>query len=177
MIGDVNLFLTPDDEDEDNNTDSDNTNTNRNKKDSTVFGEEVRPIVGEIEIMIASPAHQGRGLGRSILLAFLWYILSSLNTITTEYGHTLASKRKPAYYVKYLRVKIEKDNVRSVKLFESVGFKKVTETPNYFGELELRLVVNEEELMGQVEEMMEGVVPRRIGYRLVRKEERKEKGE
>ena len=37
----------------------------------------------------------------------------------------------------YLRVKIGKENGRSIGLFESVGFVKVSETPSYFGEFEL----------------------------------------
>ncbi len=38
----------------------------------------------------------------------------------------------------YFRVKIGKDNARSIKLFESLGFVKTEEVANYFGEFELR---------------------------------------
>jgi L-amino acid N-acyltransferase YncA len=39
----------------------------------------------------------------------------------------------------YLRAKISKDNERSIKLFESLLFKKTSDAPNYFGEYELVL--------------------------------------
>ena len=45
--------------------------------------------------------------------------------------------------LKYLRVKIDKDNVRSLKLFEGVGFVGTSAEPNYFGEVELRTPVVE----------------------------------
>jgi len=116
MIGDINLFLTPDSEEDDD--------------------EEKQAIVGEIEIMIASKAHQGQGLGREILLMFIWYILRSYSDIVSEYHRNNRNGRSS--YIRYLRVKIDHNNLRSVKLFENVGFQKVSDEPNYFGEVELR---------------------------------------
>ena len=125
MIGDVNLFLTLDD------------------ADVQESGEEreMQALVGEIEIMIADHKQQGRGLGREILLVFIWYILHSHGCIMNEY-HAGDDNTKKGVYIKFFRVKIDKDNVRSVRLFQSVGFKKVSEEPNYFGELELRWYLN-----------------------------------
>ena len=123
MVGDVNLFLNPDDEEE--------------AEDNDQIIDRPNPVIGEVEIMIASKEHQGKGLGRETLLTFLWYILTSLDAIMLEY-HSAHGKGKTTSEMKYLRVKIDKDNTRSIKLFESAGFTKVNETPNYFGELELR---------------------------------------
>lgn len=93
--------------------------------------------------MIARRTHQNRGLGRSVLLTFLWYITSSLDAITREY-HAVhgGASGKSASELKYLRVKIDAENARSIRLFESAGFVRVSETPNYFGELEFRRVVS-----------------------------------
>ena len=121
MIGDVNLFLTPDDEEVEE------------------IGNEGKSqaLIGEIEIMIADKKQQGKGLGREILLVFMWYILHSRDRIMEEYRAGNGDGEK-GVYMKYLRVKIDKDNVRSVRLFQNAGFNKVREEPNYFGELELR---------------------------------------
>ncbi|KAJ5812115.1 hypothetical protein N7474_008416 [Penicillium riverlandense] len=40
----------------------------------------------------------------------------------------------------YLSVKIGQSNTRSLALFESLGFSKVSDEPNFFGEFELRRV-------------------------------------
>lgn len=125
MIGDVNLFLSAEDEDDE-------------YENEPVGGEEKhQAVVGELEIMIASPSHRGKRLGRDILLAFLWYIVSSLPLILDEY-HTRHGAGKAESRLKYFRVKIDSGNERSIKLFESVGFQRLSGTPNYFGELELR---------------------------------------
>lgn len=132
MIGDINLFLYPvdDNDDEDSAQIQSPSPTN--------------PILGEIEIMIARRTHQNRGLGRSVLLTFLWYISSSLNAITREY-HAVhgGGTGKSASELKYLRVKIDAENSRSIRLFESAGFVRVSATPNYFGELEFRRTISE----------------------------------
>lgn len=121
MIGDVNLFLTPD----------------NGEVEEVGNEDESQALIGEIEIMIADKKQQGRGLGREILLVFMWYIMHSRDSVLEEYcaGNGNAKKR---VHMKYLRVKIDKDNVRSVRLFQNAGFNKVNEEPNYFGELELR---------------------------------------
>lgn len=137
MIGDVNLFLTPSDDDEE---EEEEREEDANQEAKTSTENIARTVIGEIEIMIASKQHRGCGLGKEVLNTFMWYILQSLDGIMSEYreGNVVDAKD---VCMKYLRVKIDKDNVRSIKLFESVGFKKVTEQPNYFGELELRWIM------------------------------------
>ncbi|EUC31599.1 hypothetical protein COCCADRAFT_100868 [Bipolaris zeicola 26-R-13] len=122
MIGDVNLFLYPYDDDDEDNV------QNEEKKNSEDF------VVGELEIMIAQPSARGKGLAHEALQAFMWYISSSLPSLLAEY--TQQDKQRRAS-LRYLRVKIDKDNKRSLALFEKLGFKHST-GPNYFGELELR---------------------------------------
>jgi RimJ/RimL family protein N-acetyltransferase len=117
MIGDVNLFLCEDDEED----------------DDAVQGR----LIGEVEIMIARKDLQGKGLGSAVLRAFLWYIITNLNAILSEYEISGAKDAKGS--LRYFRVKIDAKNDRSIKLFEKAGFKLVSDKPNYFGELELRL--------------------------------------
>jgi RimJ/RimL family protein N-acetyltransferase len=106
MVGDVNLFLYP--------------------------AEQKKKVVGELEIMIASPSARGRGLAKEALRYFLRYISTRLPDILSEYGDRVTS-------LQYLRVKIDKDNTKSIKLFEGLGFSRVSEEANYFGEVEMRL--------------------------------------
>ncbi|KAL1635704.1 hypothetical protein SLS58_010142 [Diplodia intermedia] len=122
MIGDVNLFLVPDDEDEDGDA-----------PPST----KPLSVVGELEIMIASAAHQNRGYGAAVLSAFMAYIRRRVDGILSEYCAASPSAPERAR-LKHLRVKIGATNDRSLRLFERVGFVRVSETPNFFGELELR---------------------------------------
>lgn len=127
MIGDVNLFLVPDDEQED--------------EDANELS-----VVGELEIMIASAAHQNRGYGAAVLSVFMAYIRRRIDGILAEYCAASPSGSRKAL-LKHLRVKIGATNERSLRLFERVGFSRVSEAPNFFGELELRrgLDVNGEE--------------------------------
>jgi RimJ/RimL family protein N-acetyltransferase len=125
MIGDINLFLYPSDEDEEDDK------------------PQIQALLGEVEIMIARKTLQGKGFGKAVLLTFMWYILSSVDQIIQEY-HQTHSNGKVSSELKYLRVKIDAENVRSIKLFEGVGFKKTSEKPNYFGELELRWALSAE---------------------------------
>jgi RimJ/RimL family protein N-acetyltransferase len=106
MVGDVNLFLYP--------------------------AEQKKKVVGELEIMIASPQHRGQGYATEALRYFLRYISTRMTDILSEYGTGATS-------LQYLRVKIDKDNTRSIKLFEGLGFSMQGGGPNYFGEVELRL--------------------------------------
>lgn len=119
MIGDVNLFLTEENRDEDENRDSDT-------------------LVGEIELMIATNEHRERGYGRASLLAFLQFLHTHEGDILKEYSLTRQSSRRLSSSLAYLRVKIAESNGRSIRLFESVGFQKVSAEANYFGEVELR---------------------------------------
>jgi len=131
MIGDVNLFFTEDDE-----VDGDSS--------GGVISEEGKShkVIGEIEIMIARTDARGKGLGHAILLTFLWYIFTNLELILAEYTHSLPNKVKDKAaraVLSFLRVKIDVENERSIKLFEKAGFTKTSPKPNYFGEVELRL--------------------------------------
>lgn len=144
MIGDVNMFLNPDSDDEAGD------------------GDEDQALVGEIEIMIADRAQQGKGLGSEIVLAFMWYILQT-QALGMEEFHSSNSNGKKSSRLMYLRAKIDKDNVRSAKVFEGVGFKKVSETPNYFGELELRWTVGENTLK-DIETRMDAI-PRWLAFK------------
>lgn len=117
MAGDINLFLTEDDGTED---------------------AAQQHLIGEVEIMIARKDMHRRGLGRAALLTFLSYILDHLPQLLAEYTHGTGSSSKTVR-LSFLRVKIGAENARSIALFESVGFVKTSETPNYFGEIEMRL--------------------------------------
>jgi len=119
MLGDINLFLFDDDDDEEPNSIP------------------ITSIIGEIELMIALKSHHRKGHGRASLLAFLHYILTNTTAILDEY----TKAKQAAAYLRYLRVKINKENVKSVNLFESVGFVRTSAEANYFGEVELRLQV------------------------------------
>ena len=136
MLGDVNLFLT---RDEDN----------------------AEVIVGEVEIMVARKESQGKGYGEAALRAFLGYVGAEERGILGEYtgsegrevdgggGESGVDVLDLTPRVGYLRAKIGKDNARSIRLFEKVGFCMWSPEPNYFGEVELRLEgLRMEEWMG-----------------------------
>ena len=113
MLGDVNLFLTND--------------------------ENPHIVNGEVELMIAVKTQQGQGYGRASLVAFLRYIADHEAAILAEYTGTKDNEALPHRKV-HLRVKIGESNNRSISLFESVGFQKVAIEANYFGEFELRQI-------------------------------------
>ncbi|KAL1635155.1 hypothetical protein SLS56_001907 [Neofusicoccum ribis] len=129
MIGDVNLFLVPDDEDDDDDGEQEGGSGGHRPPANA-------NVVGELEIMVARPAHQNRGLGAAVLAAFLAYVRRHLDAILAEYAAGEGGREKVA--LKHLRVKIGAVNARSLRLFEKVGFVRTSETPNFFGELELR---------------------------------------
>lgn len=133
MIGDVNLFLYDDEEDEDEDQDK----TEQERGSETEGEVKVKNVIGELEIMIARRDQRGKGMAQETLRAFMSYIQSSLDDLLVEYAGT------GSVLLKYLRVKIDKDNVRSLKLFERVGFVRTSAEPNYFGEVELRTQVME----------------------------------
>ena len=109
MLGDVNLFLTKSDEGR---------------------------VLGEIELMVAVKTSQGQGYGRASLLAFLRYIVEHEAVILAEYKDV--DMEADSLPIEYLRVKVGQNNIRSIALFESVGFRKVGEV-NIFSEIELRM--------------------------------------
>ena len=111
MIGDVNLFLSVADEDPEG-------------------------CIGELELMIAPTTQRRQGYGRATILAFMNYIQGHLPEILEEF----AKKEKvEKMALLQLKVKIGGKNEKSIKLFESIGFIKVEESANYFGEFELVL--------------------------------------
>jgi RimJ/RimL family protein N-acetyltransferase len=109
MIGDVNLFLSEADEDPEG-------------------------CIGELELMIAPTTMRRQGYGRATILAFLHYIQTHIQEILTEYKK---SRSREKMSLLQLKVKIGSKNDKSIQLFESIGFVKVDEGPNYFGEIEL----------------------------------------
>lgn len=174
MIGDINLFLTPYDASEDWEEDvvldpepqAQQAESSVAEEDKEMSG--VMAMVGEIELMIAPPQHRQKGRGRAALRAFLYYISAHLEAILAEYcsgcspnmhDPTTGSdvdaekgegegKGQSKAELKYLRVKINKDNVGSIALFQKAGFVMTGAGANYFGEVELRL-----EDFGQLEEV------------------------
>jgi len=113
MIGDVNLFVTIEHNDE----------------------IEADALIGELELMIAEKSMQGKGLGRSTIICFLQYVIANEQNIVKEYCSTEPDLQKQS--IDYYRVKIGKDNERSLKMFAALGFRKVGDV-SYFGEIELR---------------------------------------
>lgn len=126
MIGDVNLFLRLQNDESLDSVDNDSQ-------------EPKQLLVGELELMIAEKSHRHRGYGRASLLCFLRYILENESSIVEEY-FSQGCSIKPSVDLKfsYLNVKIGESNYKSLALFESLGFSRVTEKANVFGELELR---------------------------------------
>lgn len=163
MVGDVNLFVSKVQQDDDDD-------------DSEANGNDLPPadaIVGELELMIAVPSERGNGYGKAALLAFLQFILHHEAEILHEFfdsldrGDSTAAQNtilatgaaaassgsvrvsaSPARF-DYLAVKIGEANARSIGLFEGLRFRKIKETPSFFGEFELRLGRAEvQELLG-----------------------------
>lgn len=130
MVGDVNLFLRQ--EEDDSGYDPEEPAEGKKKTSPKT--------VGEVELMIAEKRHQRHGYGRAALLTFLRYIAVHRREIAAEFLHQEDSSGDDHVRdIDYLSVKIGQTNHRSLALFESVGFVKVSDTPNYFGEFELRL--------------------------------------
>jgi hypothetical protein len=115
MIGDVNMFISVDED-----------------------GTGHQPfVIGELELMIAERAQQRKGSGRAALLSFLVYVLQHEAAIIRQYWNSRDGQRLPPRFA-YFSAKIGKDNGRSLALFHSLGFVKMSEEPNYWGEYELR---------------------------------------
>lgn len=152
MIGDINLFLFPLD-----------SSPSSSPSPSPPSSEAIPPppppppppqkILGEIEIMIADKSSQRKGHGKTSLLIFLDYILEHWSLIGREFSSSFSFSSSSsssasstsfsaaafvAPQLAYLRVKVHETNVGSIRLFESVGFQRVSETANYFGEIEMR---------------------------------------
>lgn len=126
MLGDINLFLRVD------------------AKNNAPMPQ----IIGEIELMIAEKTNHRKGFGRAALLCFLRYIVEHEVEILSEFvpstfttsGQKMKIREKDkSWRFSALSVKIGKENVGSLALFESVGFRRVSDKPSFFGELELLL--------------------------------------
>lgn len=121
MIGDINLFLFEPESEE-------------MERDVEAVTPGAKGVVGELELMIARKDLQQKGYGRAALLAFIDYIFTHWSFIAAEYAQAQQSQPQ----LSFLRVKVQKGNAGSIRLFESVGFMRTVEEANYFGELELR---------------------------------------
>ena len=126
LVGDVNLFLT--------------------------FDEDTDELVGELELMIARKEFQGQGLGRASLLAFLKFLVKAEADICVEFCRSHRGVALGSKVIKdslgHLRAKIKKENQRSIRLFQSLGFVQHGEV-NYFDEVELQWrMPSEQEIEG-----------------------------
>jgi hypothetical protein len=128
MIGDVNLFLRL----EDKEPTQDNAIAEHRHEPKKQF-------VGELELMIAEKTQRRQGFGRAALLCFLKYILEHKSSIVEEFL-TQTPPIKPSMVGEWssICVKIDQNNKKSLALFESLGFAKIADKANVFGELELR---------------------------------------
>jgi len=125
MIGDINLFIRIDDGED---------------------GRSPPQFVGEIELMIAEKRNQGQGLGKAALILFMKYIIEHCNEVLEEFAsrgidQLMGLKLKDTKAVlkfECFSVKIGQSNLRSLALFEGLGFVKASNEPNFFGEFELR---------------------------------------
>ena len=124
MIGDVNFFLYPY---EDGNDDDDGNQA----KGTEPSGSAPEEYVGEVDIMIADAKDRGKGTGRAVVSAFLYYVLHNADGILKEYS---TGDGKPAPKLKMLMAKIKQDNSKSIALFKSIGFKQEGDV-NYFREV------------------------------------------
>ncbi|KAI3334390.1 acetyltransferase domain-containing protein [Ustulina deusta] len=157
MVGDVNLFLTPDDvdDDDDDNDEGAENNNNNNSEESE------RHVKGEIDIMIAAPEHRRKGSGEAAVRAFLRFLAANHRAILDEYGRgagapsaardngnlsaggngeigATAAAVGTNYRLKRLVAKINADNKGSIRLFEKLGFRRDGD-PNYFNEVSMVL--------------------------------------
>ncbi|KAI5281559.1 hypothetical protein KEM54_003197 [Ascosphaera aggregata] len=151
------MFLTFDEEEDDNND-----------NDDDVDAAAIRPpprIVGELELLIAERKNQKCGYGRSALLCFLFYILRHEDVIVRGFLQSKQCNPPPPpssshglqQKLAFFCVKIGANNTGSIRLFESLGFTKIREQPNVFGELELRRTFGDTGRRGidEITELME----------------------
>ena len=136
MIGDVNLyFFEGSDAEDEEDDDDDEDDLEDEESSSPPTATSPRLINGELEVMIALPRNQGRGLGKATLLLFLAYILRNLDNVVL--GLRRPDEPVPPRLCS-LRAKISQRNRRSLGLFEGLGFKRRRGgRVNYFGEYEL----------------------------------------
>ena len=140
MLGDINLFLRPEDSDDDELV------TSATSSDTTLT------LCGELNLMIASEENRHVGYGKAALLAFMHYILRHRSDIASEYAAGTEEPNTPLEpnvhprpnvppSLAYLCAKISEENERSIHLFSSMGFKQHGEV-SHFKEVEMRWYVN-----------------------------------
>ncbi|KAK5630845.1 hypothetical protein RRF57_006560 [Xylaria bambusicola] len=141
MVGDVNLFLTPDDGDDDEKGVTEEVEIDSGKEKSGT-----RHVKGEIDIMVATPEHRRKGHGESAVRAFLTFLHRHRDAILDEYvrGQQLHNAEIPATERCQIRIsrlvaKINAENKGSIKLFENLGFRRDGE-PDYFNEVTMVLL-------------------------------------
>ncbi|KAI0015331.1 acetyltransferase domain-containing protein [Xylariomycetidae sp. FL0641] len=129
MVGDVNLFLAARGEDEDGLVAAGSSSTG-----------EATFCNAEVDIMIAWPAHRGRGLGRAAVAALLRYVRARAPALLAEYQAPGGKKKKSGTTPRLgdLVVKIGEHNAGSLALFRGLGFAQRGGV-NYFGEVLLVL--------------------------------------
>lgn len=156
LIGDVNLFISTRETESQSDSESEsNPNPSAVVNDGSITTPEI--LVGELELMIAVPSQQRRGYGRAAVLMLIRYVVEHEAEIVREYlvsrpdrlnqrgggemraGDAGQDADMEETGFEYFEVKIHESNERSIRLFEGIGFERVREEGNYFGELEFRL--------------------------------------
>ncbi|KAL7823800.1 GNAT domain-containing protein [Trichoderma gracile] len=122
MRGDINFFLYLDDGEDDEQVDGLGEN-------STIR------LRGEVDVMIASTQHRGKGFGEAAVRSMLGYIRRHLSDILNEYANGEGLDEEKVQLVG-LMAKIKEDNTGSRALFGKLGFKQEGEA-NYFGEVKM----------------------------------------
>ncbi|KAF7552022.1 hypothetical protein G7046_g7554 [Stylonectria norvegica] len=118
MMGDINFFLHPYSSDDGDEVEEQNWYT------------------GEVDVMIASPTHRGKGLGRAAVCTLLVYVQKHIRAILEEHAPGNGA------VLKELMVKIKENNVGSRALFRGLGFVQKGEV-NYFGEVVMLMLWND----------------------------------
>lgn len=120
MIGDVNLFVSPDPDSEAEERDGSRS------QESAVSGKPTARMLGELEIMIAEADGRRKGYASQALELMIRYAL---------HQKMIAS---PGDFV----VRIGMDNQSSITMFEKLGFTLVKEV-SVFREIEMRITTGE----------------------------------
>ncbi|KAK7456305.1 hypothetical protein CaCOL14_004349 [Colletotrichum acutatum] len=128
MIGDINFFIYPYDDDEDEEGQAGAANEGL--------------YVGEVDVMVASKEHRGKGIGHAAVTTLLTYVHRNQARIFEEYVRgeegDQETTTKRAAQLKGLMVKIKEGNAASIALFRRLGFVQKGEV-NYFGEIQMVL--------------------------------------
>ncbi|KXH62322.1 N-acetyltransferase [Colletotrichum salicis] len=130
MIGDINFFIYPYDDDDDDDDDDD-------AQGQVAANEGL--YVGEVDVMVASKEHRGKGIGYAAVTTLLTYVHRNEARILEEYVREEGkdAKKAPAQ-LKGLMAKIKEGNSASIALFRRLGFVQKGEV-NYFGEIQMVL--------------------------------------